>query len=310
MGWFSNIWKKVKNVFKKVSKVVKKIVKSVGKVAKKVWNGVKSTAQKFAKGISKLGPFANIAMNFIPGFGQLWAAYGIWGQIAKGALVGFATTGKASGSLLGAVIGGLGHVWKNIPGETIFEKVGGLFDDWKNDSAIGKAIGNAISDIGNFETGGSGTVAGPDIFDRQRKIDMYDRSKLNPISYGLQSDYEQVMADTYANVKVGENLLGSSKYGYTGTGAQSMAGGSSWVDKLRQGTQAYSLLNQQPQNQFQLPYNPYDTSQLAGYDTTAGSGQGQISGGQDTFDVTKIGLLTALQRMQESQGVFLKPNYS
>ena len=101
MGWWSKTWKKVKNVFKKVTKVVKKVVKSVGKTAKKVWNKVIGVAKKFSKGVSKLGPFANIAMNFIPGFGQLWSAYGIWGQMAKGAIVGFATTGEASGALLG-----------------------------------------------------------------------------------------------------------------------------------------------------------------------------------------------------------------
>ena len=112
MGWFSKTWKKVKNVFKKVTKVVKKVVKAVGKTAKKVWNKVKGVAKKFSKGISKLGPFANIAMKFIPGFGQPWAAYGIWGQMAKGAIVGFATSGEAIGALLGAATMGAADIFK------------------------------------------------------------------------------------------------------------------------------------------------------------------------------------------------------
>ena len=81
MGWFKDAWKKVKKVFKKVTKVVKKVVKGVSKVAKKVWNGVKGVAKKAGAFITKLGPIANIAMNFIPGFGQLWAAYGVWGAM-------------------------------------------------------------------------------------------------------------------------------------------------------------------------------------------------------------------------------------
>ena len=70
MGWFKDAWKKVKKVFKKVTKVVKKVVKGVSKVAKKVWNGVKGVAKKAGAFITKLGPIANIAMNFIPGFGR------------------------------------------------------------------------------------------------------------------------------------------------------------------------------------------------------------------------------------------------
>ena len=145
MGWWSKTWKKVKNVFKKVTKVVKKVVKSVGKTAKKVWNKVKGVAKKFSKGISKLGPFANIAMNFIPGFGQLWSAYGIWGQMAKGAIVGFATTGEASGALLGAATMGAADIFKNMQGANIAEKVGNWFEGWTNDSAIGKAIGQTAA---------------------------------------------------------------------------------------------------------------------------------------------------------------------
>ena len=312
MGWFSNVWKKVKNVFKKVTKVVKKIVKSVGKTAKKVWNGVKSTAQKFSKGMSKLGPFANIAMNFIPGFGQLWAAYGIWGQLAKGAITGFALSGGSiKGALLGAASAGAADIFKSMPGKGIAGKVGEWWDSWTNDSAIGKAVGKAVTDFKDVFKPAGTEPTGQNIFEKQ--LSARKDYKMNPITGTTQKAYENAMAETYANTKVGEGFFGNSKYGYTGTGAQSMAGvaaASSWIDRLRQGTQAYSLLNPQSQSSLALAYNPYDTSKMTGYNTTAATGQGQIAGGQDTFDVNKIGLLTALQRMQESEGVFLNPNYN
>ena len=140
MGWFSNAWKKVKNVFKKVTKVVKKVVKSVGKTAKKVWDkvkdvgvkvwdGVKNVTKKVSKTMSKLGPLANIAMNFIPGFGQMWAAYGIWGQVAKGAITGFvASGGNVKGMLVGAAMGGLSYGYTKLPGTTLSEKMSSLTD--------------------------------------------------------------------------------------------------------------------------------------------------------------------------------------
>ena len=128
MGWFSNAWKKVKKVFKKVTKAVKKVVKGVGNVAKKAWNGVKGAAKKFGQKISKLGPVANIAMNFIPGFGQLWAAYGVWGAMAKGAITGYLTSGgNVKGALLGAAGAYAGDWYSKLPGQGISEKMGNLF---------------------------------------------------------------------------------------------------------------------------------------------------------------------------------------
>ena len=128
MGWFSNAWKKVKKVFKKVTKAVKKVVKGVGNTAKKVWNKVKGTAKKFGQKISKLGPVANLAMNFIPGFGQLWAAYGVWGAMAKGAITGYLTSGgNVKGALLGAAGAYAGDWYGKLPGQGISEKMGNVF---------------------------------------------------------------------------------------------------------------------------------------------------------------------------------------
>jgi len=103
MGWFSKIAKGIKNVFSKIGKAVKKVVKSVGKTAKRVWNGVKGVTSKFVKSVSKLGPLANMAIGFIPGFQSLWAGAGIWGEMAKGAITGYiASGGNIQGALLGA----------------------------------------------------------------------------------------------------------------------------------------------------------------------------------------------------------------
>jgi len=145
MGFFSKIWKGVKNVFNKVTKTVKKVVRSVGKTAKKVWDkvkdvgvkvwdGVKNVTKKVSKTMSKLGPLANIAMNFIPGFGQMWAAYGIWGQVAKGAITGFvASGGNVKGMLVGAAVGGLSYGYAKLPGTTLSEKINGLSDRFTSD---------------------------------------------------------------------------------------------------------------------------------------------------------------------------------
>jgi len=145
MGFFSKVWKGVKNVVNKVTKAVKNVVKSVGKTAKKVWDkvkdvgvkvwdGVKNVTKKVSKTMSKLGPLANIAMNFIPGFGQLWAAYGIWGQVAKGAITGFvASGGNVKGMLVGAAVGGLSYGYAKLPGKTLTEKINGLSDRFTSD---------------------------------------------------------------------------------------------------------------------------------------------------------------------------------
>ena len=156
MGFFSKVWKGVKNVVNKVTKVVKKVVKSVGKAAKKVWDKVKDVSvkvlvkvkdvakkggdvvkrvtKKVSKTMSKLGPLANIAMNFIPGFGQMWAAYGIWGQVAKGAITGFvASGGNVKGMLVGAAVGGLSYGYTKLPGTTLSEKMSSLSDRFTSD---------------------------------------------------------------------------------------------------------------------------------------------------------------------------------
>ncbi|MEO1945891.1 MAG: hypothetical protein ABGY11_16440 [Candidatus Thioglobus sp.] len=121
MGWLSKTWKKVKKVVKapvkSVTKHFKKITKKIGSLAKKVWKGVKQGVskvwsatkkgvKKIGAAITKLGPLGQIAMMYFTA--GLWATYGVWGAMAKGALMGYAT-GGTKGALLGAVGSGIGY---------------------------------------------------------------------------------------------------------------------------------------------------------------------------------------------------------
>ena len=322
MGWFSKAWKKVKNVFKKVTKVVKKVVKSVGKAAKKVWSGVKKGANKLSKGLSKLGPFANIAMNFIPGFGQLWSAYGIWGQMAKGALVGFATTGEASGALLGAAVGGIGDIFNKMPGANVSEKVGNWFNQWTDTGAINKATNYGGQPFTRY-TPKSNFKSFPKPVDPTYKLNADDLT-LGVGEKVYDSAYPFADKGTY-HMKDGQLLLGKAPAGTPLMGRSTIdptpfvqeaikAGQyhkpkpeSSLLDKLRKGTQAYSALKGAGDYDtagLQLPYNAYDTSALTAYDTTAGGTRGQVGWGTDVYDVNKLGLLAAIDRIRRSEQEF------
>jgi len=111
MGWFSKKWKQIKRgakkVFKKTTKVVKKVVKKIKKVGKKVWGGIKKGVKKIGRAINKLGPIAQMAITYFTG--GLWAAYGVWGAMAKGAIMGYVTTGSLKGALVGGALGGVGY---------------------------------------------------------------------------------------------------------------------------------------------------------------------------------------------------------
>ena len=313
MGWFSKAWKKVKNVFKKVTKVIKKVVKSVGKAAKKVWSGVKKGAKKLSKGISKLGPFANIAMNFIPGFGQLWSAYGIWGQLAKGAITGFALSGgSAKGALIGAATMGAADIFKNMQGTNIAEKVGNWFEGWTNDSAIGKAIGQTATKFKDALKPAqqpwqiNQTAMELEAYGGPRLKDWRFSPKMNPLTGTTQEAYEKQMADTYAKTKVGEDIFGKSKYGYTGTGAQSMGG--SLLNRVKDAIPDMSSID--PMNSAQATagvWNP-DTSPLQSVatNTTAGATSGQVGYGRDPNEdlIRSLGLSLLSDQYRASQQLF------
>jgi hypothetical protein len=208
--------------------------------------------------------------------------------------------------LLGAASAGAADIFKSMPGKGIAGKVGEWWDGWKNDSAIGKAVGKAVTDFKDAFKPASSTPKPWEINQTAMELEAYGGPRgpdwkfpQSPSPIGPAGGPPPPETTTTPD----------KKYDHY-RNEDGISTEPSWIDKLRQGTQAYSLLNPQSQSSLALAYNPYDTSKMTGYNTTAATGQGQIAGGQDTFDVNKIGLLTALQRMQESEGVFLNPNYN
>ena len=319
MGWWSKTWKKVKNVFKKVTKVVKKVVKSVGKTAKKVWDkvkdvgvkvwdGVKSVTKKVSKTMSKLGPFANIAMNFIPGFGQLWSAYGIWGQMAKGALVGFATTGEASGALLGAASMGAADIFKNMQGANIAEKVSNWFEGWTNDSAIGKAIGQTATKFKDaFKPAGT-QPASQSIFDKHMATE-YATPKtilLDGAALGKQHKLfqdEGLLGDKGLDLGQpgGPKLLPNVYNAPISSSLLDKAG--DWADKLRKGTQAFAERDPEVSPTYNWTTGHTGPLQSVAANTIdAGDVNKQVGYGRDVDEqlIRSLGLKTLFEQYQAS----------
>ena len=370
MGFFSKIWKGVKNVFNKVTKTVKKVVRSVGKTAKKVWDkvkdvgvkvwdGVKNVTQKVSKTMSKLGPLANIAMNFIPGFGQMWAAYGIWGQVAKGAITGLvASGGNVKGMLVGAAMGGLSYGYTKLSGTTLSEKMSSLTDritpnaiteGAKNFSNYVKNVGSVLK--GDYPSYGSiirgneailqagggmnNLVESPwstEHFGHIKPLEGYSdtftprkhapkmQKAAGPFDY-LQSDAQlgsglEGIEDTrwYETTPTGQGFAGEPGSIRGDRGPDLAQSTPSLLDKLRKGTSAYSALKgagAYADAGVDLPYNAYDTSALTAHDTTAGGTRGQVGMGTDIYDIKKMtGLLAAVDRIRESEDVFLNSQYS
>jgi hypothetical protein len=315
MGWWSKTWKKVKNVFKKVTKVVKKVVKAVGKTAKKVWNKVKGVAKKFSKGVSKLGPFANIAMNFIPGFGQLWSAYGIWGQLAKGAVTGFALSGgSAQGALLGAATMGAADIFKNMPGEGIAGKVGEWFKGWTDSTKIGKAFGDSISKFKDA----FGLDKGPTFGDKYKNLAKdytgrigADTTNLPPSQRGLYANsapsVESIQGAYQANLDNGMSHEAIMK-SFNAQGASDAAWWkanpppSSLLDKVKDAIPDMSKID--PMNSAQATAGMWspDTSPLnsVGANAAAGETHNQFGFGKDANEklIRDLGLVPLLQQYQ------------
>jgi len=292
MGWWSKTWKKVKNVFKKVTKVVKKVVKSVGKTAKKVWNKVKGVAKKFSKGMSKLGPFANIAMNFIPGFGQLWSAYGIWGQLAKGAITGFALSGgSAKGALIGAATMGAADIFKNMQGTNIAEKVGNWFEGWTNDSAIGKAIGQTATKFKDaFKPTGEAI--------NKSFTDFKDAFK--PVKQPWEINQAAYEMEAYGGPRKPDWKFGD------------VYKAPSLLDKIKDAAPKYPTPALSPMDSAQaaqLAWTTPDTSPLqsVGADTSAGGVSGQAGYGRDANEelIRSLGLKSLLDQYNTSRQTFM-----
>jgi len=318
MGFFSNIWKGVKNVFNKVTKAVKNVVKSVGKTAKKVWDkvkdvgvkvwdGVKSVTKKVSKTISKLGPFANIAMNFIPGFGQLWAAYGIWGQVAKGAITGFvASGGNVKGMLVGAAVGGLSYGYAKLPGTTISEKISGLSDKFTSD-VVKKGAKTYSNLVKNYS-------GGVDAFNKDavlnagggmnNLVDVGDKYLGSGLD-GNWSDY------TAGGPGLGSGLEGVEDYRYAaggpglGSGLEDLNTPSlldkagNWADKLKSAIP--TTWGDTASAQQEHPYSVGGGGSLTSYDTAAGVGIGRGGYGRDPNEelVRSLGLTSLLDQYNQ-----------
>ena len=285
MGWFSKIFKKVKKVFKKVTKAVKKIVKGVGKTAKKIWNGVKNTAKKFGQKISKLGPVANIAMGMIPGFGQLWSAYGIWGAMAKGALTGFITSGgNVKGALLGAAGGGLGYGYSKLPGTSLSEKISNAFKLGEGTDTLTNSYNKFAPYKGNPGRGSDAYGFAEVDLNKQLKGTSYWADRQAGI-YNPNADYASILTGVDANAMKHQKRLDRTP-----------------LDKIAQGLSNFSM---PAKDSYQVPIGTYDTGPGNEYALNAAKVAGQTGTGQDVYDVEKLGLLSAVNRMRKADEQFL-----
>ena len=106
MGFFSKLWKGVKNVVKKVARTVKKVSKTLVTAlpgGKKLWEFGGKVGDAVKKGIGwigeKLGPVGMIALSFVlPGIGAFLAP--LWASFGAGAAA-MAATGSGIVSALG-----------------------------------------------------------------------------------------------------------------------------------------------------------------------------------------------------------------
>ena len=284
MGWLSKIGKKIKKVFKKVTKVVKKIVKGVGKVAKKVWNGVKKVAKKGVDFFTKLGPVANIAMSFIPGFGQLWQAYGVWGKMAKGAITGYLSSGgNVKGALLGAAGAYAGDWYSKLPGKGVGEKIMNRFSGEMS-------FDKSYSQLSKGYTGRIGIDTTKSIPPSMRGQYAYSAPSISSI----QGAYDANMASGM-----------TSEAAIAGLNAQGARDAQYWManpppKKKKDLSDLSSILSSQSESGG-IDFIP-DTSALTDYSGGVMAKAGVETGtGIDTYDVRTLGLMDAIERTRRGK---------
>ena len=301
MGWFSDAWKKVKKVFKKVTKVVKKVVKGVGNVAKKVWNGVKSTAKKFGEKISKLGPVANIAMGMIPGFGQLWTAYGVWGAMAKGAITGYLTSGgNVKGALLGAAGGGLGYGYSKLPGTSLSEKISNAFKLGEGTETLNKSFSNAYKNLAKDYTGriGADTSNIPPSMRGQYK---YSAPSVDSIQGAYQANIDRGMTNE-AIMKSFNDQAARDAAWWKANPEPATTG-----DKIAEGLSNWAKSQSNAQKGYEVPTAIADTSSLNQYPIQAMGTKGEVGTGLDPNEqlIKQLGLTTL-----RDQSILAKQQYA
>jgi len=300
MGWWKKLKDKVKKVFKKVTKVVKKVVKKIGGAAKKVWNGVKKVAKKAGAFLTKLGPVANIAMNFIPGFGQLWQAYGIWGSMAKGAITGYLTSGgNVKGALLGAAGAAAGDWYSKLEGTGVTEKFSKLFD---LDGSSGK-LGKSFTDYFNPKTGINGYqgrigVDTTNLPPSMRGQYEYSAPSLDSIQGSYQANWGKINPATNAAYTHKELLAKMNAQAFSDDAFNAAAG--NYRKPKQPSTEDLSNLMKSPFSEdTEGPVGfAANTSPLTSYNTQAGYNSGQVGTGQDSNEKLVQSLGLSLLRSQ------------
>lgn len=143
MGFFSNIFKKVKKaITKPVSKIFKGIGKGIAKVAKNVWKGVKGLGSKavqaYSKFSQKLGPIGMIGVSMAMPY-----LLGAFGATGGGLWTGFGKLAETGSLSTNPFLKVMGHVGKgmynsaNFVGGTakgISQTIGATFKGFANGS--------------------------------------------------------------------------------------------------------------------------------------------------------------------------------
>ncbi len=270
--------------------------------------------------MSKLGPLANIAMNFIPGFGQLWAAYGIWGQIAKGAITGFvASGGNVKGMLVGAAVGGLSYGYARLPGKTLSEKISGLSDRFTSD-VVKKGAETYSNLVKNYS-------GGVDAFNKDavlntgsgmdNLVDVGDRYAAG--GPGLGSGLEGVGDYKHAGWSGLEGVQEAEDYRYAAGGPGLGSGledlntpkqslldkvlSNDWADKLRKGTQAFAERDPEVSPTYDWTTGHTGPLQSVAANTIdAGDVNKQVGYGRDVDEqlIRSLGLKTLFEQYQAS----------
>jgi len=153
------------------------------------------------------------------------------------------------------------------------EKIGYFHDEWKNSGSISKALGQTVT---KFK-------------------DAFKPAQPQP----WQVNQKAMELEAYG---------GPRKKGWT------FAEGNppSLLDQWKDAWKTMPRDEEEGSGYLQSSWNP-DTSPLQGVNLSAGEVSGQLAGGTDIHNIREMtGLLAAIERMKESEGVFghLKPNYS
>ena len=195
-----------------------------------------------------------------------------------------------------------------MQGTNIAEKVGNWFEGWTNDSAIGKAIGLTATKFKDA----FGLDKGPTFGDKYKNLAKdytgrigADTTNLPPSQRGLYANsapsVESIQGAYQANLDNGMSHEAIMK-SFNAQGASDAAWWkanpppSSLLDKVKDAIPSTWASSAEAHGA--ATWTP-DTTPLKSVDVSASGVGGQVSGGTDVFDVNKIGLLAAIDRIKE-----------